>query len=239
MRAAARARLLLVAVLLLSAALCGAAKGAHRASRKRSVRSRVSLSGSFSPAQRAQLREKHDAGWSNVTLARTCGKPPRGYDPPQWRREAPPSRRVALRGWLACNAAAGVYESLFALPPPAWPARDEAFTASFKGKQRTLSISPADGVGRLVRARRAARAARNTRKLTLRFRCSRRCQRLRLATGSRSSRSHTKRCCCRAKRRRSSRSRSPRRRKKQETLPSCDVSEVTSPPPPCAALRLA
>ena len=166
------ARLLLVALLLLCGAApwCSAAKGAHRASRKRAVRSRVSLGGSFSPAQRAQLRVRHDAGWSNITLARTCGKPPRGYDPPQWRREAPPSRRVALRGWLACDAAAGVYASLFALPGPAWPVRDEAFTAAFKGKQRTLSISPADGVGRLVRARRAARAARSTRKLTLRFR---------------------------------------------------------------------
>ena len=229
MRAAARARLLLVAVLLLSAALCGAAKGAHRASRKRSVRSRVSLGGSFSPAQRAQLREKHDAGWSNVTLARTCGKPPRGYDPPQWRREAPPSRRVALRGWLACNAAAGVYESLFALPGPAFPTRDEAFTAAFKGRQRTLSISPADGVGRLVRASGAAllRAPRCPRMLIplllFPFR-SCRCQRWSPATGSRSSPFHTKACRCRAKAPPSrSRSRSRRRRKnRQETLLSFD-----------------
>ena len=171
MRAAARARLLLLAALLLccGAAVCDAAKGAHRASRKRSVRSRVSVGGSFSPTQRAQLREKHDAGWANISLARICGKPPVGYDPPQWRREPPPSRRVALRGWLVCNAAAGVHESLFAVPGPAFPMRDEAFTAAFKGRQRTLSISPADGVGRLVRAARPCCARHAARGCSLRF----------------------------------------------------------------------
>ena len=177
MRAAARVRPLLLLALLLccGASLCDAKKGPHRASRTRDVRTRVSVGGKFSPAQRAELRQKHDAGWANVSLARTCGKPPVGYDPPQWRRDPPPSRRVQLRGWLVCNAAAGVYESLFALPGPAFPTRDEAFTAAFKGRQRTLSISPADGVGRLVRAARTLRAVHCLgRTLTFafpRFRC--------------------------------------------------------------------
>ena len=157
MRAAALGRLLLALALLLSATcLCDAAKAKPR---KRSVRGRVNLGdalgkhGGTSPRERAAARARHDEGWTNATLAPpSCGLPPRGYDPPQWRREPPPSRRVSMRGWLVCPLAAPAHTPLFALPDAAWPTRDEAFSASFKGKTRSLNLSPADGVARLVRA---------------------------------------------------------------------------------------
>jgi hypothetical protein len=162
MRAAALARLLLALALLLSAAVLGdgASKGAAKP-RKRSVRSRVNLGpdqgahGGAGKRERAASRARRAAGWSNATLAPpACGAPPRGYDPPQWKREPPPSRRVAMRGWLVCASAAPADAPLFALPAAAWPTKDEAFSAAFKGKFRSLKLSPADGVARLVRARK-------------------------------------------------------------------------------------
>ena len=164
MRAAALARLLLALALLLSAACAADAKPGSKVKR-RSVRGRVNLDGELSrqsgtsKRERAAARARHDAGWANATLAPPyCGLPPRGYDPPQWKREPPPSRRVSMRGWLLCPLAAPVHTPLFLLPAEAWPVRDEPFSASFKGKTRSLNLSPADGVARLVR-HPAARAA--------------------------------------------------------------------------------
>jgi len=153
-------RLLLLLLSLLAAVLCKpAAAGPHAHRRQRSVRSRVSFEGALpgkrgpgpSARERAALSAAHNAGWSNASLAHACAAPPRGYDPPQWRREPPPSRRVAVRGWLVCAAAAQADTPLFALPGPAWPTREERFSATFKGKTRALSLSAADGVARLVR----------------------------------------------------------------------------------------
>ena len=158
MRAAALARLLLALALLLSVACAADAKPGSKVKR-RSVRGRVNLGpelgkhGAASKRERAAARARHNQGWTNATLAPpSCGLPPRGYDPPQWRREPPPSRRVSMRGWLVCPLAAQVHTPLFALPGEAWPTRDEGFSASFKGKTRSLNLSPADGVARLVRA---------------------------------------------------------------------------------------
>jgi hypothetical protein len=94
--------------------------------------------------------------WTNVTLSPPFGLPPRGYDPPAWRRAPPPGRRVTLRGWLSCADDAPPGAPVFTLPPAAWPARDEPFAVAFKGRDRALRVSAADGVARLVRARACA-----------------------------------------------------------------------------------
>jgi len=86
------------------------------------------------------------ASWANATVLPPFGPPPRGYEPAQWRRAR---GRVTLRGWLTCAAGAEAGAPVFALPPRAWPARDEPFRVTFRGAERALVVGAADGVARL------------------------------------------------------------------------------------------